>query len=297
MVTDLVKEYCRILERSARKSSTVSSYKQDLESLRRWAEGTLGEGGLLLDLTPIDLKQFRLYLMDRFKPSTVNKALVVIKAFFRWLQEKGYTSYNPAAELKSVPSQRPAPRWLDKKEQLRLLRQLQKENNKRDMAAVSLMLRAGLRCSEVCNLGKEDIELSERKGKVIVRYGKGEKWREVPLNSDTRKALAAYLEDRVKKDTPYLFSTRRSAKMTPRGLQHMVGKYAQKAGLEKLSPHILRHTFCHELLKSGSVPLDVVATLAGHITADGRPNLRTTVIYTTPSVQELQEAVERLNWE
>lgn len=72
---------------------------------------------------------------------------------------------------------RRAPRWLDRKEQRALIRQVQKERNQRDIAIVSLLLHGGLRVEEICHLRLEDVELSERKGKAIVRQGKGGKWR------------------------------------------------------------------------------------------------------------------------
>ena len=50
-------------------------------------------------------------------------------------------------------------------------------------------------------------------------------------------------------------------------------------------------------LVAAGVSLDVVAMLAGHITATGQPNIKTTVIYTTPGEQDLRFAVERLSWE
>jgi integrase/recombinase XerC len=71
------------------------------------------------------------------------------------------------------------------------------------------------------------------------------------------------------------------------GVQRLVGEYARKAGLEDCTPHTLRHSFAKNLVDSG-VPLDRVATLLGH------ENLNTTRIYTTPSVQDLAEAVERV---
>ena len=294
-----INDYCRNLELAGKSQLTVASYRQDLVNFAGWLQGTLGEGAELKEITPLDLQEYRRYLMGRCRPATTNKALVVLKAFFRWAEEKGLIGQSPALALKPVRAARPAPRWLERKEQLRLLREVQKGGKKRDIALIALLLHAGLRCSEVLSLKVEDVELSERKGKVTVRCGKNEKWREVPLNGTARKALAEYLESLPEKKSPgdWLFSTKRSKKMSARALQHLVSRYGRKAGLERLSPHMLRHIFCHELVSRGDVPLDVVATLAGHTTADGRPNLKTTVIYTTPSREELQRAVEKLNWD
>lgn len=95
----VIEDYCRHLECSGKSSLTVSSYRQDLVNLERWVEGTLGEGASWRDLTPVDLKEYRRHLQERRRPSTVNKAVVVIKAFFTWAEEQGLVKYNPTLEM------------------------------------------------------------------------------------------------------------------------------------------------------------------------------------------------------
>lgn len=208
---------------------------------------------------------------------------------------QGICKESPWKSIQPVKQGRRPPRWLDRKEQWALLRQVQKEKKPRDIAIVSMLLHAGLRVEELCHLRLEDVEISERKGKVIIRHGKGGKWREVPLNRDVRKALEEWVEVRSSSG-PWLFVSTRAEQMTTRAVQFVVRKYGQQAGLEQCTPHALRHTFCHELAVKG-VPLDVIATLAGHMTADGCPNIATTAIYTTPGDQDLRRAVDQLSWE
>lgn len=76
----------------------------------------------------------------------------------------------------------------------RLLQDLEREGDPRDTALVRLMFSCGLRLSEAVPLQVSDVELSNRKGKAIVRWGKGAKWREVPLPSEARKALKEWLQ-------------------------------------------------------------------------------------------------------
>jgi integrase/recombinase XerD len=66
-----------------------------------------------------------------------------------------------------------------------------------------------------------------------------------------------------------------------------VFKYAQQARLEDVSPHTLRHTFGKTTLDAG-VDLVTVSRLMGH------ERLETTAIYTTPSAQDLERAVAKL---
>jgi len=70
-------------------------------------------------------------------------------------------------------------------------------------------------------------------------------------------------------------------------VQRAVLRFAGEAGIENVTPHVLRHSFAKALIDSG-VTLEKVATLLGH------SNLNTTRIYTTPGERDLEEAVKTL---
>ncbi len=107
----------------------------------------------------------------------------------------------------------------------------------RPCAVFELLSNASLRVGELCALRVGDVSLSERKGKVIVRRGKGNKYREVPVNIETRKALAAYLSTRpgADPDEPLLVGQRGA--MTPSGVWRALQGYARAAGVA-VSPHV-----------------------------------------------------------
>jgi len=130
-----------------------------------------------------------------------------------------------------------------------------------------------------------DVVLSERKGKVAVR-GKGNKYREVPLNVQVRKAVRRYLEVRLASDSNRLILGER-APMTPSGVYRLLQKYADAAGV-LMSPHMLRHTFATRLLREARADLVTVKELLGH------RDIKTTAIYTKPGIQDMAEAVEKL---
>jgi site-specific recombinase XerD len=286
------------LQAKGKQPKTISTYEGVLKQFARWVEETTGETYSPEQVTPIDVAEYRRYLLERFKPATINKILVTLKTYFHELIQQRYLTESPVSAVRMVQQGRKAPRWLSRKEQLALIRQVQKgkkPRHKRDLAIIQLLLHTGLRLEELCNLRLEDIQISERKGKVVIRQGKGLKWREVPLNKDVRDALNQYIGVRESNSLWYFTSTR-SDQMTTRSVQFLVQKYANLANLEHCSPHTLRHTFCHELAVRGT-SLDIIATLAGHMTADGRPNVATTAIYTTPGEQDLRRAVDRLSWE
>lgn len=230
---------------------------------------------------PLDVAEYKRYLVTRKKkPATVNRALASIRSFFSWAVGERLAGSNPAGSAKSVKSAAQAPKALDRKEQLALVRAVQRKGDKRDVAIVTLLLHTGMRVSELCALDVGDVVLNERSGSATVRHGKGGKRREVPLNATARRALKAWLEERGGGPGPPLFTSRRGGGITPRGVEYMVARYAYDARLEDVTPHTLRHAFCKQLIDAGE-SLDRVAVLAGHA------SLNTTARYARPTVKDL----------
>ena len=152
------------------------------------------------------------------------------------------------------------------------------------------MRHTGLRVSELCSLQLQDVEVTERKGKVIVRSGKGRQYREIPLNLDVRRALTEYLAIRPNVTDQHVFIGQRKNGLTDSAIQDMLSKYGQMAGLAHISPHVLRHTFGRTLIDR-KADLPTVQQLMGHKRIDS------TVRYTKPSAQDLEAAVARLETE
>ena len=270
-------------------TNTLQAYVRDLRLFARWFEGTNGDRFAPASITPIDVREYKSYLLtvQELKPATINRKLSSISAFCRWSVEQGLTDNDPSQHISQVSEVTLAPKWLTKKDQYALIRAVQKENNARDLALVMVLLQTGLRVSEVSNLRLSDVKIGERKGSLTVRRGKGTKYRVVPLNADVRVALSAHLNERPQVGHDYVFVGNRGEMLKSWGIQYLVGKYAYDARLESVTPHTLRHTCGKNLIDAG-VSLDQVATILGH------KNLNTTRIYTTPSEQDLQRAVVRI---
>jgi integrase/recombinase XerC len=273
-----------------RSPHTVEAYVRDARLFGEWFRLTNGRAVTPGAVTPIDVRQYRSYLLTikSYKPATVNRKLSSLSALCRWAREQDMIEANPVEEISQVEEVRPAPKWLDKRGQYALLRAVQEGGRARDVALVTLMLNTGLRISEVSNLKVNDVEMSPRKGRLTVRGGKGGKHRRVPLNADVRNALADYLEERAEVDDGQpLFLGQRGGALQPPGIYYLIKRYAYDARLEEVTPHTLRHTFGKNLVDAG-VSLDRVAQLLGHESVD------TTRIYTTPSEQDLQREVEKV---
>jgi len=116
----------------------------------------------------------------------------------------------------------------------------------RDYAMLEMLAGAGLRVGELLALKISDMAIGERSGTVIVRRGKHENYREVPLTLDVRKALTAYLDNKHSdRDEPMapLWVGQRGASSHRSSVTRMLEKYAIQAGIEPVNPHALRHTF------------------------------------------------------
>ena len=241
----------------------------------------------------------------RLSAATVNRRLSALRVYFEWALGRGIVATSPIAELRAMKQDRWGPRWLTRKQTYALLRasveRLQRAQYRgltatrieasRDAAIVALMLHAGLRPGEVCQLRLDEIKLGARSGSVQVHAGKGGRFRDVPLNSDARKAIRSWLEVRPEADSDLLLIGRGGGPLRTRGARRVVGRLAVDAGLEDqaVSPQTLRHTFAKNLVDTG-VPLDRVALLMGHA------HLSTTIRYTTPSGHDLEMAVEKIAW-
>ena len=192
---------------------------------------------------------------------------------------------------------RRAPRALDAREQKRYLRATERRPLARDRAIGRLLFYTGLRVSELAALDVDDVPLSARKGKVIVRSGKGGSSREVPLvDPSARAAQAEWNAERAAwpgASGPALFLNRRGGRLSSRSVDQLLDELAMDAdlvgdnGKPAISAHNIRHTFGTNLIRSG-VDIVVVAELMGH------GDLETTRLYSLPTEADVLAAVARL---
>ncbi len=217
------------------------------------------------------------------KPSSVNLALAAVGHFYRFLELPP-----PRVTREDLPAQ--APRALEPAEQKRFLRAVERCSSARDRALALLLFYTGLRLSECAALQRSDVPLSSRKGLVIVRMGKGNTYREVPLNAEVRAALDSWLEQRKQlvalRNESALFLTKRGTRLAARTIDEVLRRLGQEANLD-LSAHILRHSCLTNLVRNGN-DLVLVAELAGH------RRLETTRRYSLPTAADREAAMEGL---
>ncbi len=219
--------------------------------------------------------------VERWKPASVNLALAAVDSFYTQLGLG-----RPIVRREDLA--KGAPRAITEEQQRRLLR-MGERAKARDRAIVVLLLYTGLRLAELVALDVDDVKMSARKGIVVVRSGKGDAYREVPLNALVRQVVEEWLTERkamAAVDERAVFVGRSGRRLSKRSVDDVVRGLGKDAGIS-LSAHILRHTFLTRLARQGS-DLVLVAELAGH------RRLETTRRYSLPSDIDRLLAVENL---
>ena len=157
----------------------------------------------------------------------------------------------------------------------------------RDRALFELLYVAGLRNSEVVHLDVEDVDFSLNE--VLIREGKGNKDRIVPLGSVCKRFLWDWVKEArawflsSKQDSRALFINRRGERIASSTVRYLLKRYLQEAGIRKLgvTPHSIRHSCATHLLMHGA-DIRYVQELLGHESLD------TTVVYTRQVVDGLK---------
>jgi site-specific recombinase XerD len=269
--------------------------------------------------------------VDGVRPSTINRALSSLRSFCQWAVAQGLRTDNPVIMIADIPTPDLAPQGLDDEAIDVLLRVAGSGPHliqcRRDQAALALLVYAGLRIQEVCQVELRDLDLEG--GTVTVRRGKGGKARRVPLHSEAHDLLHQYLEDvRCPAGLPPvgseaerepLLSGRRVARkgqpwqpgVQPQSLRKHLKQLGQEAArqLHAVAAHepdlmragnlrrmaqqlaqVTPHQLRHSLarrLLRKGATLPEVQRLLGH------SRLSTTGMYLVPSEGDLRSAIER----
>ena len=142
-------------------------------------------------------------------------------------------------------------------------------------ALIVVLWRGGLRIQEALTL--QERELDPGRGSILVRYGKGDRRREVGMDEWGFEQLRPWLTERVKLPVGRLFCVidgpTRGRPWSAAGVRVEFRRLGAQAGIRRrFAPHQLRHAHAVELAREG-VPLNVIQRQLGHA------NLGTTSIY------------------
>lgn len=136
----------------------------------------------------------------------------------------------------------------------------------RDKAIILLLLDTGIRASELCSLEIQQVDLKNRRIRVM---GKGSKERMLPVSPSTAKAIWRYLateraEERIDQE---LFMSRDERPLSRSALLQLMHRLGHRAGVPDCHPHRFRHTFAINFLRNGGNAYELQMAL-GHSTLE-----------------------------
>lgn len=275
-------DYQAWMESKKWRPRAIDAYVRELRRFGRW---------LPVELDKLSQDHVELYQIERrhLSASSLRKTISAVKSWGRWAVKTGLIAANPAEDMEYPRKTAPVPRdlssdelaiieqWLDDREPTGNRELVQQ----RDRLAIILMLYAGLRLSECCDLRWTDIDLGRNMLRVV--DGKGGKTRMVPIHA----RLKAELQEQPKpRSGPVLRNSSKLGGIVSKTLRQTFWRRLARLGLD-VSAHQLRHTFATTLLNNGA-DLMTICELLGHESLD------TTRIYLRLETRRKIEAINHL---
>ena len=270
-----------------RAPNSITAYRRDLASYERYLAGRRIALG---DVTPAQVDGYLAWLAA----SSRARALAAIRGLHAFCLDERGAGRDPTGDVEGPRVPEGVPKALTEAEVARLLGAVAGDDPRalRDRAILELLYATGIRISELAGLSIADLDSP---GGVVRVLGKGSKERIVPVGRYALSAVAAWLgpagrprlaEGRAggRGDAQAMFISTRGRRMSRQAVWTVVNTAARRAGLaDRVTPHVLRHSFATHLLDHGA-DIRVVQELLGHA------SITTTQVYTKVSQEHLRRA-------
>lgn len=276
-------------------ANTVAAYKKDLINFLTIVN---------IDIKNIQQEKIVHYIAEKeknFEPRSINRLISCLRQFFSFLKQENIISINPTLHLKQKKISSAIPKVLSIEEIKKLFNVAEKDTTPdgiRCKTMLDILYATGMRVSELVSLPIKALVFEPTSKKLqnyILIKGKGEKERLVPLHQKAIESILQYLafldffNPKNKQKKIYLFPSHgKEGHITRQGFAKLLKKIALQAGipLEKVSPHVIRHSFATHLLQNG-VDLFSIQNLLGHA------DVSTTQIYTHVQPEHVKALVEQ----
>ena len=272
---------------------TVAAYLRDIRQLA----GFCADLGIEdpAEVEPLVLRRYLAALaQEDYARASLARKSAAVRGFFLLLARRGVVARDPALTLGTPKGEKRLPKVLTVAQVERLLAAPDRSTpaGQRDRALLELLYASGARVSEAVGLDAGALDLPAG---TVRLFGKGSKERIVPLGEPACLAMERYLgggrlvlaarDPAVLDGSDALFLNGKGARLGVRDAREAVDRAARLAGLGRVTPHTLRHSYATHLLEGGA-DLRAVQELLGHVA------LSTTQIYTHVSREHLRSTYE-----
>lgn len=268
-----------------RAKHTRDGYRYALLRFSRWLDDSKQMPVAINEITPEDVEDYVLYLeAQRYAVMTRRHILCALRGLFRYGVQQTAIAVDPSQGIPYPPAPQRPPFHLEPDEVEKLIVGAERPIVR---ALSATLFMTGLRISEAVGLKLGDVDLKH--GRLLVRHGKGNKSRVVPICKRLRSLLLDYLVAHRPAVSGDNFFATSSGKFGVDYAGHLVAEEARRLGLRgRVTPHVLRHSFATCLLANGT-DLYRISVLLGH------SSTRTTAIYAHIADRELEQAVTVFN--
>jgi len=286
MYKDLFKQY--LVSEKRFSSHTVEAYLNDIKQYLNFCEENA------VDLLTTNHKVIRNWIVfmlkSEYSTRSVNRKISSVKTYYRYLKRSELIKIDPSQKINLVKNDKKLPHFVESENMDFLLDEVEFPDNYegfRDNLIINLLYYTGMRRAELINLKISDINIAEKKIKVL---GKRNKERIIPLTKKLLCIYNVYIEKRNElyvNSEDYVFLTKKGNKLYPKSVYYTVNKYLSLVTkIDKRSPHVLRHSFATHLLNNGA-DINAVKELLGHA------NLSATQIYTHNTFEKLKRVYKQ----
>lgn len=265
---------------------TAKAYLRDLEQFQAYC-AEVHDNAPLPTLPYAVIRSWIITLMEAgCSNRTVNRKIASLKAYYRYLLQKGEIGASPLASHRPLKTDRALEVPFSEKEMQELLSRWEGDGgfeSIRDRLVVELLYTTGIRRAELIGIRMADLDVEAGTLKVL---GKRNKERILPLLDPIRPLLLSYLQARAEAfpetESAFFFLSGSGNKLYESLVYRIINKYLSEVSEKaKKSPHILRHTFATHMLSRGA-DMNSVKELLGHA------SLASTQVYTHNSIAELK---------
>ncbi|TRZ39081.1 recombinase [Niallia circulans] len=269
MVKDLQKEFKFDLEIKNYSKRTIATYNYNIDQLMTYLEEHFGFCEIE-EISTMHIKRFvqqQLHLGN--KSNYINTIIKSLRAFYNYLVAEEYVSHNIVEKVKFLKEEKVIIKTFTDKEVANMIDAYDFKTylNARNKVIIAMFIDTGMRMSELINL--QSSWFNETNIKV---FGKGAKWRYVPVSLMLKKYMIRY--ERLKegyfknkrKEYDNYFLSRSGKPLTGVQIQNIVRNAGAKAKVReeiRCSPHTLRHFSIQSNLRNG-LDLYSCSRIAGH---------------------------------
>lgn len=224
----------------------------------------------------VDIDIFRGYLMfmvteKRLNPCTINIRLRTLKCYLKWLFDEGHMEFNYSLKLKLVKTPEDTIKPLSDSDVKKMLKAPDKStySGYRDFSLMVLMLDCGIRVGEAMNLKISDVDLKTGLINVRAESAKTRIFRQLPISPKTCKLMKELVKIAQDNKCDYIFQSTYGGHLDKNVVIQNFEKYGKKAGLKvRCTPHVWRHTFSTNFVKSQNGDIFTLQRMLGHATLD-----------------------------